>query len=78
MKDREKKELIRLLKDFILDLDCGGDCETCNFGVLNQPNYEFSQKLDELNENYTCPLDVAEELINLKFNFPKMWLRVHS
>ena len=62
MKDREKKELTKLLENFYENLDCQKDCTWCEYGILRNPN-----------DSYSCPLTLVKDMIYVNFTNPKLW-----
>lgn len=68
MKEREQKELIKLLNDFNKNLDCNNtNCGNCEYGILRSYGDSFS-----------CPIDLVEDMIFIKFNNPEIWKILHG
>ena len=62
MKDREKKELTKLLNNFSEELECYGDCGNCEYGILRG-----------YGDNRSCPLVLVEDMVYNKFNNNELW-----
>lgn len=57
MKREKQDELIDLLDIFSKELNCNRDCGNCEYGILR--GYE---------ENWSCPLELVEDMVWNKFN----------
>ena len=65
MKEREQKELIKLLNNFYKELDCRNDCFNCEYGIMDS-------------HGNSCPLDIVEDMIYTKFNNEFLWKKLRG
>jgi len=67
MKEREQKELKKLLRDFYENLGCYGKCGDCEYGVLRG-----------YGDSWVCPLDLVEDMVINKFEHSELWEKLHG